>query len=752
MTITQTINTAIKSVNSVVKKYILHNKKSPFVYDFEVISNCYTFVNYYYTENRFVIYVAGDPSLLDVTGVIEKATDIFKPIIETRFENKEPYFHVELITTTNFLNVFETPEAYAVGFNSVSYDMSIASFIVDYIKEYNILPPTRTVRIVSDLMIDAHKAFDIYPDVNLIAQDLRIYLKPSQRKMGIIDIDSIMHHRKMRWNDSNWNKIKNDWLISNYHLDVLLLNPVKTDESKTEFIGLKRVAAQYGIQIIEPKLGINLSDSLAQINRLQLTNLLGYNASDSFVTYLIFNDSLFQDQIKVRLKLLEDYKDRFRNKVNINSTNARLVTQYIAPDYALTDDPYSTTFFPVWNTEHTSLIDQIKQSYPQNHTYQQMLDLDQQWTDYIQNLSGYEPASVFNPFSNKTEVYMRYKVRYGELQQDLLEYLRETYPKTFPIEAYHYYSLYRYSDNRRQMTKDFVDAFPEPPLGFTYGKKKHKYTNEDLYGIYYEFVIPGTNIRVNCSIGGVHGDAMFSVDYDTVATYLKKNNDIILKLKEIFGDDGTDVLLYIEKYGDVYDLPDFGQITLSEFITKSGKTRNYKRPIKIPARKDFVSIVDLENIVHADVTSLYPSIIIILKFFASWNHVKNIWDDPYANQKDLRVAMKDLTEAVPQPEWTEKEIEAEMRQLSAKLFLNNASGVIDGESQTNIRMNRNAVSMRLVGQLILLDVVFAVVEQNGECVSINTDGVYITNLEMAGARTIVKAWEKNMLLKPNPKK
>lgn len=730
-------------------KWPMHNPDHYFVNDIECIKNVFTFVNYYPEENRFVIYYHGDPTLIDTNTIITKLITQLNPIVKSRLKNNIPYMDLYQLTPEIMKTIFEFPKTPVVGFNNVSYDAPMLAFIIDYINRYQFMPSTELIRDVSDMLIDVKKVFSIKPELQLAAQSVFIYPKNSQRKLSITEIDSILQGRKLHWGESTWEKLYNDWLTSNNIIDIMLLNPVKTDEAKTQFVGLKRVAAQYGLQIVEPKLKINLGDSTLEVSKDQLSDLIPYNGSDSLVTFLIYEDPMFQNEVSKRLSMIQDYAHRFRNRVNLNSTNAKLVKFYVAPDEAMPDDTHTTTFFPVWDTKHQPLIQQIKATYEYGKTtYAEMLNLDKQWTDWIQTVEGYQPTSIRSPWTNETITYPRFRVKYGELQQDLLEHMRESHTN-FPIEAYHYYSLFRYSENRKLMVERFIEAYPEPPLGFTYTYKKDKYTDDKIPSIFYEYIIPGSNMRITCSIGGVHGDVMFADQYTQIANYITSRNNILKYLQTQF-ETGTDVLEYINNTSETMTVDGLGTFILRNFITKTGKTRNFLKPIGVPSRKSFVKIVDLENIVHADVSSLYPSIIIILRFFATWNHDTNMWEDPYNDQKEIRIKAKKVAGAVPEDQWTDVERRADVQQGQAKLFLNNASGEMDSSYNSPIRMNRNAATMRIVGQLILLDIVHTVAELGGESVSTNTDGVYMTGISLDTIKGIVNAWEEKYALEAEP--
>lgn len=734
------------------KRWPIHAPQQPFATDVESIHNVFSFVNYYPNENRFAIHYHGDLSLLNTDDILVRANGLFGPIIDSRFDGHQPIVEFHMLTPQSLKLIFEKPDALVIGFNSIGYDAPLLAFMVDFVNTYEVLPSTELIRQVSDLLINAPRAFQTWPELELRAQNAKIYFKQNtgRRNMRPMDIDGLMKGRKLSWGESSWAELLTAWINSNFHADVMLLNPVKSDASKTERIGLKRVAAQYGLQVVEPKLRIDLSDSLVDIDAQQLNELLPYNASDTFVTYYIFNDPVFQQQLALRQNMIEKYNDRFRNRVNINSTNAQLVKFYVAPEEGLVDSHTIDTFFPVKGPEYQNLIDQISATYVTGQTtYSQMIELDTQWTEWLQYQPGYEPAQIKSPWTGEIQTFPRYCVKFGDLQQDLLEYMRETHP-SFPEEAYHYYSLYRYASDRKVLVDQFVEAYPEPPLGFAYDYKKDAETGKKIPRIYYEYIIPGSDMRITCSIGGVHGDVMMADQYNQVVDSLNRKTEILAYLQQTFPT-ARDVKTWITDNQDAIDHPQLGVFAPSDFITKGSlATVKFKTIPKAPARKDFVKIVDLIDILHADVTSLYPSIIILLRFLATWNHENNSWDDPYALQRDIRVAAKAIASAVAKDDWTEVEIEAESNQILAKLFLNNASGEMDSSYNSPIKMNRNAATMRLVGQLILLDIVHTVAELGGESVSTNTDGVYLVGISLETLIDVVNKWQDHYGLEAEP--
>lgn len=734
--------------------------KKPNVSDYEVIRNVYTFVNYYYEENKFVMGVYCDPELIDTSNILKLCNKMFEPIINTRFNGNRPSFEIIYLNVDNFKKIYEDCTTYSVGYNYLKYDMLIISFIYSYILEYQTMPPPEIVRQVSDLIIKPKQALEIWSELRYAAMRLRLdYILGSGKRIYIITlllhIDSIMHQYKRTKQTSIWLDCYNKFMFSNKYIDVMVLLGNDKDND-SGLIGLKRVAAQEGFQVVEPKDGIDLSNSELNITRDQLTTLLVYNTSDTYVTYLEYIGTPIQDQIKIREKLLTDYNDRFENVEHINSTNAKLLTTYVAPINKLKDFEDINYWFPVYDPEHASVIEWISDNYPKKETYHpryvgdtmlnQMTEADEQMTITLRQDFRYKA-------SDKTG-YERFRVHYGRLEKDLLEHMYEKHPK-FPKSAYDYYNICRFQKDKQKAFDAFVEKYPVPPKDFVYEKKKNKYSGETITAIKCQFIIEGTEINISCSNGGVHGEVIFLEKYNTTLSAIDWYNRVLNLLKELYPNP-NDLRDFILQNGSKKDISeyDLGIVDLSGFLTKIDKLKsvNYKKEVTPPNHNAFKKIVDLINIAHADVTSLYPTIILILKIFSEWSEETLSWVDPYLDQYDYRIAAKHIMQAVDECDWTEKEIEANTVQESAKLFLNNGSGAIDTSTPSNVQMPRKANSMRADGQLILLDFVFTIAENDGESVSTNTDGVYLNNIEYELAETLVLEWTQRYNIEAIPEK
>lgn len=395
--------------------------------------------------------------------------------------------------------------------------------------------------------------------------------------------------------------------------------------------------------------------------------------------------------------------------------------------------------------------------------------LDLKWTLALQQVKELKP--VLGP-DNKMHQYAR--VKYGEIQIDLLEFMRMTFEK-FPKEVYEMYSYLRNSksvydrqpdgsikvDNKgrkiiqktaRQIgVEKFVnhylailgkgaDGKPIPPRNVFYKYRKDK-TVEAANVI---IQVPGRPMVLSFSVGGVHGevmnDKMFQRDRD-ITDRFNQNLTAIQKEYPNPEDFYNDAIEHHLKgnLADHLHVDKFNKTNVKLFVTKTGKQYKYKRLAKETNPKKYVIPIDMHNAVHVDVDSLYPTLMINLHLFSTWltdyndpdkfmdTNKTGHWYDVYAMQRIQRVKMKKFALATPKNEWTQVQEHAWSIQLKNKLVLNSASGIADGGRPTNVRMNNKAASMRIMGQLALTYLVYRVEPKGVYSTSTNTDGVYLTS-------------------------
>ena len=850
------------------------------IYDFEAQENIYSISALYEHLHKLIMwYHVDNNELIDEQAILRKAHQINDLTITTYEKKLKSKIELEVrpLTLPSLQLIFEHPKRYVVGFNSASYDLSLASYILAY--SYNHdgqLPIPAKVRTFSNLLI--HPVSTINQSYSIFGQALKALDIKLTKRLSLWELakfyDYAPHGQKQscmfQGEAPQIYEIYRRLMNTGLHLDMRRLN-----ESKDT--SLKRIAAQFGYQIEEPE-DVDLSSD-KPLTKDKITNLLAYNASDVLVTMLIFQDSSYQDPLATREDLLETFdKSNFKGRLTVNSTSAQFVELIIAPEKPLDDQDEINFFYPVHGKKYQSYQDKINRDYdqkmvPYDHRQQEHFtywlqnrkqnlfnDILTEYhkrlgilqasypqyqikntPDYIQYQAGvrdanaqlkprfnkivqtaannYQLVNQYCQFLNdeqakaalslpayygkwpvatdytsldiKWTVALQYvamfkpvlgpdqkmhqfaRVKYGELQLDLLEFMRLTFPK-FPKEVYEVYSylrgsrsVYEYAngkikrDNKDRKiikktgrevgTQKFVDHYLAI-LGKDHNNKAiappnvfYKYrTDKSVAGINVIMQVPGQPMVLSFSVGGVHGEVMNDKAFNRDRKITDKYNDTLKAIETIYpnaADFYQDAINHQLK-GNLNNILKSEEITKTNiklFVTKTSKEVKFKTFKKRLNPKQYVIPIDMHNAVHVDVDSLYPSLMINLHMFSTWtaefndpdNFIKTNktghWYDVYAMRRLQRIQMKKFALATPKNKWTHVQEHAWSIQLKNKLILNSASGIADGSRPTNVRINNKATSMRIMGQLALTYLVYRVEPKNVYSTSTNTDGVYLTS-------------------------
>lgn len=400
--------------------------------------------------------------------------------------------------------------------------------------------------------------------------------------------------------------------------------------------------------------------------------------------------------------------------------------------------------------------------------------LDEKWTREIQKDPRFAPKK-----GRDGKIHQRFRVKYGQIQEDLLEHMANTYKK-FPDAVYNLYSYFRNTKSKyingelvpasEVAVKNFIDHYL-PILGrekpttaqIKKGQKgkpiapkdvfyKFRQGTTDVTGIGVIVQVPGRPMCLSFSIGGVHGEVMNADKYERDKKLEEKYNKLLWAIKLAYDAEHNDQAA-TEFYNDTinHKLPpklakyfNSDDQTLKKdvllFVTKH-KNGNFtfKNKKKRTNPKSYVIPIDMHNAVHVDVDSLYPSLMINLHLFSTWTTAYNDpanfdktnkrghWDDIYAKLRAERIRLKKAANSVPKEQWGPLQYHQWAIQLINKLLLNSASGIADGKWDTNVRVNNRAVSMRIMGQLALTYLVYSVEPRGVYSTSTNTDGVYLTS-------------------------
>lgn len=873
------------------------------IYDFEIQNNIYSITAFFEQEHKLVIYYhANDNNLVNEKAVLNKAHIINDLTLRTYKKELQGNVTIEVkdLTVDDFRRIFERPKRYVVGFNSNYYDLPVAAYILASLYNHTDafgnpkLPDPHEMRILNNLLINPHHA--IYD--SQLYNEYRAYFNAKgvsiNSRMSFYDLAGLFDNDRTNPNGyyshqakpvfpgaapylySTFRRLENTGL----HLDMKRLNE-KDKDVATMYTSLKRISAQLGYQIEEPD-EVDLSSD-NDLTKDQITNLLAYNASDVLVTTLIYHTKAYQDVLDVREGLINRFdKDRFKGRLNVNSTSAQFVENVIAPEESdkLVDQEDINYFYPVHGPEYDKIqkeidkdfigknvpyvdkyqrssyidewmrqgkfkpnFDQIGVEYNRRLTeYKKMYDdrsitmenyqkgikavnawrknainalnaqirqalttdsnlyeefckwyqatklngyadldyLDNKWTKYLQTLKGFEPRT-----GRDGKMHQRFRVKYGEIQEDLLEHAGNKFKK-FPNEVYEMYAIFRGTHSvyeNGQLTKTArevgVQKYVEKYLPI-YGRKKQtsrelklgipgkpiappnvyyktRTSDNSVSGVSVIVQVPNQPMCLSFSVGGVHGEVIKKEPYERDAAVINKYNDALKKIQKIYPDaqDFThemDKLIEASKetgqsiHSDKLNFlnldhkPAELKKLLTLFVTHhSGAKPTYKDFKSVANPKDYVIPIDMHNAVHVDVDSLYPSLMINLHLFSKWtaeyNDPKDFdktnksghWKDVYAKLRAERVRLKKAAASIPKEKWGPLQYHQWSIQLKDKLILNSASGIADGSRDTKVRVNNRAASMRIMGQLALTYLIYTVEPKGVYSTSTNTDGVYLTS-------------------------
>lgn len=688
-------------------------------YDMEVLKNILTFVTYNRETKHFNIYVetenGGKDQSLNITEFwnSDYCEDrngnpvSVKDIVLEHFYyiNREFIDHVgatyaygdykEYIQSIN-----ETPQndnaPIRFGFNSSNYDLPMIAYTASK-------PPT------------AH------PDT------------PMLRSMS----DNIINHKRV-WdafgNDSIFKNKYQQLRYSNKFIDIQALN------ESMSMVSLKRLSAQAGYNIIESD---RLSGDNAFVETLQhICDLVGYNGNDVIVTHNLFHENEYIGPFTTKTELLENYPDNYKSMLAADATSAKFVEHIIVPkekhrtmETPLKDDPRINFFYPMNMELHPELNELLIQYKSAAETLH----------------NNYKTALEQQP-ENEQDITDTYK----RTKQEYINVLNEQIDGNF--NALREHKRYRFNDELDQMEEDVLEhlkdeyGIPDKIYNLYAGIRGQVSLDEAKENLYRNGVIPRgssiaihipirkSNAYVTFSIGGAHGEYFsyeewekFERDLIEQNEELEAFNETLRELQEHYGatDDGATEYLMTKK--NKTTLPKYSMFDHKTFVTGSYKNgATWKAPKKLKVLDDpknikkFAKTVYVENVGHADVDSLYPTLLKNLKVFMQYDDDGNIIDR-YGEILIERLRLKNL---LPEDKstWTSEHKAIDRAQKRLKLLLNSASGVADAAFDNNVRVNNKTLKMRICGQLILASVVYDLTDAGATVVSTNTDGVYFTDM------------------------
>ena len=384
---------------------------------------------------------------------------------------------------------------------------------------------------------------------------------------------------------------------------------------------------------------------------------------------------------------------------------------------------------------------------------------DDERREALENLTPTRPDAFI--FMNLQTGHPRINFHDGSYQMDLLEWVMEAYHLDAPYkdQLYRFYDSYRGADAKKDNIKSLQD--PDVQGGV------------DLLMPY------GSPAYATVSIGGIHGNLVdrkayeadkaeadhFNRNLKTVqdfyrqvidswspevkAAFIQKQIDEINQSRSKESTKKTDIrklqsddpwilsatLARLTKrdgfqYGEPQAIQDLKPDT---FTSGSYKVAKFKRERTVKKLRNYSLTLDGYDVYHADITSYYPTLITTLEIFKTGE------SDPYKDILDSRIRLKSQLPG-PGEEWTEEHTAINNQQLLDKLLLNSASGKADARSENNIQVNNKIHRMRIVGQLIMLTLCIDIAKVGGVPNSINTDGVFVHNIDLDTLEGLLETW------------
>ena len=583
---------------------------------------------------------------------------------------------------------------YQLGFNSRSYDMGILAYVMDQWLKGNLpmedkdweedkyLLPS-SVRNISDKVIHAN-----YP--------------------GAIEELSFM---------SDAGKLLSAMTKSTRFADIRLM----LGKSAKLTLGLKRYAAQAGWQILESEL-VKSNAGLHSIARAMkqenpnskiepihlLADVIGYNVLDVLNSKKLFEMPDWQIGFSQHLQLLERFESSFEGQLYVDSTNSKFIEYVIVP------------------------------------------------------YNGGKPIVL----KDSEAIDLHFPTQDGV--KDILEIAKEM---GMPEEAYAFYDNYRGA--KTTSTKQAVEigkenVLKDPRLANALEELRlsEKGTTLDIW--VQDPKGNPNNSHINLSVGGAHGEYANYNDFLKATAGLRKAEYVqkyvvaqYNNLKPELDEATTDpkeyakalkkVRLEYTRYVNDDGVPlDEHNKPISDILIKSVVTVNSNRITlkrlpkvnKLPA--SYVETIVGKEIVHADVDSLYPTLLTLLQSL-----LRNDGVDVYGDLRNERLKLKHSLPKL-KTDYTPQDIANNAIQLLNKLLLNSATGAADANFDTNILVSNKITSMRIIGNILIYILSMKLAEAGGTLVSINTDGLYVKGLTEEEADKVIIKWREYFNLSAEP--
>ena len=487
--------------------------------------------------------------------------------------------------------------------------------------------------------------------------------------------------------DARPRRIRAEWLKTGRYLDVARLN------EKQSMLALKRVLGILGYQILESN---RIYGKPRVYNIKDVIDLFAYNVSDVVNLEKLFLHPVYSARAELTQMMLKEYPELIFNKkynsyepdtyvpgsprtpnirkdrMCIDSSSAQIATNVLCP-YGNLDDIETVSF--LYPSEQKSkelgiprvdVLEESKRFFCEKFKdYPEALEAFNQVYAFYSSIRG----KNFNSGNN-------YKKKYGN---HMKAYTLKTMPQPNT-------NLFYYNKDGTPST-----CFATMSTGGAHGQEvAYSKYREDLREYEYNQTLLAS-VKENYPLPTDLAKAkVFTYDYKEykASKFLKaKSNMTRGEYRDALGDIPT-----------LFKTSDKGKFTLDKKYT-------------------YTSCL-LVN--HEDFKSYYPLLLVMLSAFVN----EGLGYDRYSKLYDLKEEYGRLEKSAEKAGKSEEAYRFDLLREGVKLILNSATGAGDTEYSSNIQMNNQIISMRIIGQLFSWRVGQEQTYHGARIPSTNTDGLY----------------------------
>lgn len=696
-----------------------------------------------------------DPDSPDIFG------NVFRPVCDT-----DPIYD-------------HTKHPFFAGYNSLNYDTTMLALYLDMALSYRKTPGLAAGRPQDGANTPANptqaQMFTIPSAAALRAENDMLFSDEHRARMP----GYLRSKEKGGW-DSTSNLLRRNMLSSGRYIDVAQLN------EKQKYVGLKRLCAMEGLQVLESD---KLSGPNAHLSSTDdLYELLAYNVSDVVNLDKLFRHKLYAQAFDVKASLLRRYPEtvfdarwgthtpdtgnvkKIRNfRLRVDSTSAQFVTCVLAP-YAPLKDIDGVSFMyphPEVAREHDiepfDVLEEAKRFFYEKVTDESAREKFDQVYAYYSEFRGLDfnvirwKAAHEEGVRNRNQIYE--KVGYVPKRHTNLLYARTdgTYSSGFAtfstggIHGAEYNKpLYEFDVFNEQQSKSALrtlisDCEKQFPATETMNSATHLRTmagRQQAIGYNNEllFAANGTPIlEKDLPLLDDNGNVVMKKNKKGEDVVAKRGTthvrlDITDKRPVPIWVAHKDILATGSTIKNGCEYKDLNETSIRIF-THTAKNTN-------PINKRYV-FTSVAKAIHEDFSSYYPSLLTNMRAFYNPELGEDRYLALYNEKEELGRRIKESNDPAERQALT-------VSRNAIKLLLNAASGAGDAGHANNILMNNQVISMRLIGQLFSWMVGQAQTFEGARIVSTNTDGLYSTDLSAEKNNAILEELGKRIMVLIEP--